>query len=120
MSDVRRWTLEELVIEKLNSARGESAEYYFHANEPYIDHLEQKLKSYDILKEKSDIIQQLRQRNKTLEAAYNKLKKACEKVVDPRKIGHSEPDNYTRLGCLANIANEALKESQEILGKDNE
>lgn len=34
---------------------------------------------------------------------------ALEKVEDTRKIGHAEPDNYTKLCCLANIANVALE-----------
>lgn len=32
-----------------------------------------------------------------------------EKIEDTRKIGHTEPDSYTRLGCVMNIAHEALK-----------
>lgn len=50
--------------------------------------------------------------HKEIEDLRAKLKiaeDALGKVVDPRKVGHGEPDAYTRLGCLANIANEALK-----------
>ncbi len=32
---------------------------------------------------------------------------ALEKIADPRKR-HSEPDKYTELGCVMNIANEVL------------
>ena len=36
-------------------------------------------------------------------------KEALEKIADPRKRDHQEPDAYTQLGCVMNIANEALK-----------
>ena len=39
---------------------------------------------------------------------------ALEKVEDTRKIGHVEPDNYTKLCCLANIANIALEKINDI------
>lgn len=33
--------------------------------------------------------------------------KALDKIADPRLIGHTEPDLYTRYGCLINVATEA-------------
>ena len=44
------------------------------------------------------------------QVAAKKLVAALEKIADPRKRDHSEPDAYTQLGCVMNIANEALKE----------
>ena len=41
------------------------------------------------------------------------LIEALEKVEDTTKIGHTEPDNYTKLGCLANIASVALEKINE-------
>lgn len=41
---------------------------------------------------------------------HERYKLALEKIEDPRKIGHTEPDEYTKQGCLMNIAHEALKE----------
>lgn len=35
---------------------------------------------------------------------------ALRKIADPN-LRHSEPDKYTELGCVMNIANEALKEA---------
>lgn len=37
-----------------------------------------------------------------------KLRDALQKIADPR-LRHHEPDKYTELGCVMNIANEALK-----------
>jgi hypothetical protein len=34
---------------------------------------------------------------------------ALEQIADPRKRDHKEPDTYTELGCVMNIASEALK-----------
>lgn len=33
---------------------------------------------------------------------------ALEKLADPRKRDHTEPDKYTEVGCMINIAQEAL------------
>ena len=35
-------------------------------------------------------------------------KAALEKIADPRKRDHQEPDKYTEVGCLMNMASEAL------------
>lgn len=45
-----------------------------------------------------------------LERQNKILRLACEKIADPRKR-HSEPDKYTELGCVMNIADQALKDS---------
>ncbi len=33
---------------------------------------------------------------------------ALEKIADPRKRDHKEPDKYTECACIMNIAEEAL------------
>lgn len=38
----------------------------------------------------------------------NGLREALEKIADPRKRHHSEPDKYTELGCVMQIAQDAL------------
>lgn len=42
------------------------------------------------------------------EAHRAKLAEALEKIADPRKRDHKEPDAYTTLGCVMNIADVAL------------
>lgn len=37
------------------------------------------------------------------------MRQALEKIADPRKRDHAESDAYTQLGCVMNIASEALK-----------
>lgn len=37
-----------------------------------------------------------------------RMRKALEKIADPTKRDHKEPDAYTTLGCVMNIAEEAL------------
>ncbi len=37
-----------------------------------------------------------------------RLRTALEKIADPRKRDHSEPDTYTTLGCVMQIAQDAL------------
>lgn len=63
------------------------------SNDSAIDHLNRE----------SVKVYQLQEENKT-------LKEALEKIADPRKRDHSEPDAYTQLGCVMNIANEALSD----------
>ena len=36
------------------------------------------------------------------------LEEALEKIADPRKRDHKEPDAYTELGCVMSIAEAAL------------
>ncbi len=43
-----------------------------------------------------------------------RLREALEKIADPRKRDHKEPDAYTELGCVMNIASEALRDTQQI------
>jgi hypothetical protein len=45
---------------------------------------------------------------KILEAEHALMKEALEKIADPRKR-HKEPDKYTELGCVMNIADVALQ-----------
>lgn len=42
----------------------------------------------------------------------DRYKDALEKIADPRKRDHKEPDAYTELGCVMNIAAEALKDDR--------
>lgn len=44
---------------------------------------------------------------------------ALEKVADPRKRDHLEPDDYTKLGCTMNIANEAIAECEKLAEPKN-
>lgn len=45
------------------------------------------------------------------------LLEACMKTADHRLIGHTEPDPYTKLGCVTNIAHEAVDEASVGLMK---
>lgn len=46
-------------------------------------------------------------------ASFNVAVAALDKIRDPRKR-HSEPDKYTELGCVMNIADEALQTIEGI------
>ena len=48
--------------------------------------------------------------------AFKRMREALEKIADPRKRDHKEPDAYTELGCVMNIANEALAPPAEPHG----
>ncbi len=45
-----------------------------------------------------------------------RFREALDKIRDPRKR-HREPDAYTELGCVMNIADEALADSKEVGGE---
>ena len=47
-----------------------------------------------------------------LDATTERLREALEKIADPRKRDHHEPDAYTQLGCVMHIASEALMVSE--------
>lgn len=49
--------------------------------------------------------------------ALEALAAALEKVADPRKRDHKEPDAQTEVYCLNNIAEEALSTAASILGR---
>ena len=49
--------------------------------------------------------------------AYDVLKKTMDKIEDPRKRDHKEPDVYTQLGCVMNMAMEANKEADKIMSQ---
>jgi hypothetical protein len=51
------------------------------------------------------------------EEQRDRYKVALEKIADPRKRDHKEPDAYTELGCVMNIANEALSTKAEPHGE---
>lgn len=42
------------------------------------------------------------------ETEIESLRAVLQKIADPRLMDHQEPDLYTQLGCIRNIANEAL------------
>lgn len=48
--------------------------------------------------------------------AVKGLVEALEKIADPRKRDHKEPDTYTTLGCVMHIADEALTKYREQAG----
>lgn len=43
-----------------------------------------------------------------LRSELNGLRAVLQKIADPRLMDHQEPDLYTQLGCIRNLANEAL------------
>ena len=49
------------------------------------------------------------------QAALDVMRDGLDKIADPRKRDHSEPDAYTTLGCVMNIADEALAHAARIL-----
>lgn len=71
--------------------------------------LEQKLKE---MKENCQYMIKMdasaRQQIEELEEKLSKAVEALEKIADPRKRDHKEPDAYTTLGCVMHIADEAL------------
>lgn len=73
-----------------------------------IEELEKHKIYYDKIFQKSIVIDQDEYSAKCIK--INKLVAALEKIADPRKRDHTEPDAYTELGCVMNIADEALKE----------
>lgn len=50
-------------------------------------------------------------------AALKIAVEALEKIEDPRKRDHKEPDEYTELGCVMHMATEALSKIKETLGE---
>lgn len=47
-----------------------------------------------------------------------RLREALEKIADPRKRDHKEPDAYTTLGCVMRIAQEAIAGPVDISTKN--
>lgn len=69
--------------------------------------LESDLDEHDqaFVKAVSDLISE----NGTMKAIIERQKIALKKIADPRLRDHKEPDAFTELGCVMNIADEALK-----------
>lgn len=44
-----------------------------------------------------------------LQTKCQDMKETLEKIVDPRKRDHKEPDKYTECGCIMNMAQECLE-----------
>lgn len=51
----------------------------------------------------------LRVENEKLKLQVTIATTALECIEDPRKMNHSERDDYTQKGCLMNVAHVALK-----------
>lgn len=45
-------------------------------------------------------------------ALVDSYRQVLYKISDPRKRDHKEPDPYTELGCIMNMADTALKEDE--------
>lgn len=43
----------------------------------------------------------------------NEYKLVLQKIADPRLRDHKEPDAYTQLGCVMNMANEVLEKYKD-------
>lgn len=56
-----------------------------------------------------DEIINLREENNKLKLQITIATTALECIEDPRKINHSERDDYTQKACLMNVAHVALK-----------
>lgn len=65
----------------------------------------------DIATEHAQVRSRLAESIAEVEALKRELEvatEALEKIADPRKRDHKEPDAYTELGCVMNIAQVAL------------
>ena len=58
----------------------------------------------------SDIDRLYCERIDLLEKQNAVMKAALQKISDPRKYHHVEPDDYTQVACFMHVANEALNE----------
>jgi hypothetical protein len=77
-------------------------------------------KAFDLWDKADGDRRQLRRQLRTLREAVGPLVEAVEKIADPRKRDHREPDTYTELGCVMNIADQALAAYHSALaGKEN-
>lgn len=63
----------------------------------------------DLSEEDTDFIAHARNTYRRLLDEVERLRAVLEKIADPRKRDHTEPDEYTQLGCVMNMANEALE-----------
>lgn len=52
--------------------------------------------------------EELKAENEKLIKRIKALRKALEKISDPTKMDHKEPDLYSKYGCLINVAYETL------------
>lgn len=56
-------------------------------------------------------------RRAPLDKAVAEAIKALDKIADPRKRDHKEPDAYTTLGCVMHIADEALQKLEQAISE---
>lgn len=61
------------------------------------------------IKEASDLAKRVVVLSETLAERCLRYEAALQKIADPTKRDHKEPDAYTTLGCVMHIANEALE-----------
>lgn len=50
-----------------------------------------------------------------LSTAVRDMADTLDKISDPRKRDHQEPDDYTKLGCVMNMATEALERNKDVV-----
>ena len=84
----------KIKVEELERERDQWKEEYFNVCKFATDYEEQRDQALTLLR---------------------KAREALEKIADPRKRGHSEPDEYTQHGCAIHIAETTLIEIDEAL-----
>lgn len=57
-------------------------------------------------------------RVRELEAQLQIAKEVLEKISDPRKRDHREPDKYTEVGCMIHMAEVALAQFTEAQAEE--
>lgn len=66
--------------------------------------------SFDRLLDRIEARDEFRAAFRCVTAERDRYRAALEKIADPRKRDHREPDAYTQLGCVMHIAETALSE----------
>lgn len=106
-------------IERSTTMRAFIAGYKAHAEKA-----QKKLRALEVkynergaaMQDTGDVVRSLYQGSevsKRMQGLTLKLERAkawLEKIADPRKRDHREPDKYTEVGCMIYMAEEALKE----------
>lgn len=62
-----------------------------------------------------DLLIKQKAKETKLLAVIEVMSEALEKIEDPRKRDHKEPDKYTEVGCMMNMATEAIANAVELL-----
>jgi cell division protein FtsB len=58
---------------------------------------------------------ELKAANAKLTEQVKAFRAALEKISDPRKMNHTEPDLYTKYGCLIHLASEVLAKFEKAV-----